>query len=416
MKKLVLLICSLMLLSGCSSMFGANNITGLLSSPKHSQTESEIAQVVGSYLGENITLKYSQSQGYSAPIQFMDVDADGQDEALVFYYAPNTGTNIRFALVDNTDDGWNIVFDKEGLGGDVFCFDTIELGGLNGRQIVVGYLPNNISENFFVTYFTDQSVEMADYTEVCEDILVADATDDGQQDIILTSRLSDGGIKIKLLTYTEGSTFKAVGTKNIRRGEIEITQLALGKTYDGKTALYVDYIDSYNKMYTEAGTLYSGAVLNCLNKEYISRVWPYSQKLNSYDIDSDGVREIPVVMQDDSGSELPVLKYIQWNDYSAKETVAKSFGVYNTSENIYVALPQELMDMTYTEYNSNLWRIMWREDDTALVSFSKDYLNKTTNDNMYTLQLGAETWTVEFSDKLDQIQKDYIIDSITIFD
>ena len=72
--------------------------------------------------------------------------------------------------------------------------------------------------------------------------------------------------------------------------------------------------------------------------------------------------------------------------------------------------------MTYTEYNSNLWRVMWQEDNTALVSFSKNALNKTTNDNTYTLQLGADTWTVEFSDKLDQIQKDYIIDSITIFD
>ena len=415
MKRIILAICSLLLLCGCSSVFSNNNITGLLSSPKHSQTESEIAQVIGDFLGENITLKYSQSQGYSAPIQFIDIDNDGVEEALVFYYAPNKGTNIRFALVDYTDEQWSIVFDKEGLGGDVFYFDTITLGDLQGKQIIVGYLPVNISENFFVTYFTDTTAEIPDYTEVCEDILVGDLTSDGGNDIILTSRLSDGSIRIKLLTFNPEGTFKVAGAKTIRRGDINITQLAISKTQDDKTALYVDYIDSYNKMYTEAGSLYNGAVINCLNQEYVSRVWSYSQKLNSFDIDGDKVQEIPVVMQDDSGEELPVLKFIQWNDYSAEETVQKSYGVYNTSENVYIALPAELKDAVYTEYNSDLWRVLSLKDDSELIRFVKENPNQKPVYSEYSIHIGAENWKIQFSDKLEQSQINYIIDSITIF-
>ena len=161
------------MLCGCSRIGVNKNITGLLSSPKHSQTESLIVQEIGDYLGENITLKYSQTQGYSAPIQFADIDGDKTDEALVFYYAPNKGTNIRFAFLKNIDEKWEIVFDKEGLGTEVFYFDTIELQGLAGKQILVGYLSSNINENFFVTYFTDTQMGNEDYMEVCEDIFIA---------------------------------------------------------------------------------------------------------------------------------------------------------------------------------------------------------------------------------------------------
>ena len=416
MKKLALIICTLLLLCGCSSnMFSNNNITGLLSSPKHSQTESDIAKAIGDYLGENITLKYSQNQGYSAPIQFIDIDDDAVEEALVFYYAPNKGTNIRFALADIIDGQWNVVFDKEGLGTDVFYFDTVVLGNLKGRQILVGYLPQNISENFFVTYFTDQSAERADYTEVCEDILVGDVNEDNQDDIILTSRLSEGNIRIKVLSFTQDNAFKVAGVKTIRRTDAQITQLAISKTSDGKTALYVDYIDSYNKMYTEASTVYSNIFINCINKEYVSRIWAYTNKLNSCDIDGDGVQEIPVVLQDSSEEELPVLKYIGWNDYSSNEMPLKSFGVYNTAENIYIALPSEWQELTHTEYTGNLWRIKSIDDETPLVSFYKEQSNKNTQYSPYRVQIGTESWKIEFSEELDQSQKDYIMNSIVVF-
>ena len=110
MKRLAAIFITLVMLCGCSSIGVKKNITGLLSSPKHSQTESLIVQEIGDYLGENITLKYSQTQGYSAPIQFADIDGDKTDEALVFYYAPNKGTNIRFAFLKSIDEKWEMRF------------------------------------------------------------------------------------------------------------------------------------------------------------------------------------------------------------------------------------------------------------------------------------------------------------------
>ena len=111
-------------LTGCSAFTGKNNIINLLSAPKLNENESVIVDTIENYLDEDITLKYSKNMGYSAPIQFIDIDFDKTEEAVVFYYAPNKGANIRFALLSYKADGWSVVADKEGLGTDVFYFAT----------------------------------------------------------------------------------------------------------------------------------------------------------------------------------------------------------------------------------------------------------------------------------------------------
>ena len=81
----------MLVLSGCSGLPGRTNITSLLSAPKFSQTESDIIKAIDNHIGDNITLRHSTSQGYSAPVQFIDIDGKDEDEAVVFYYAPNKG-------------------------------------------------------------------------------------------------------------------------------------------------------------------------------------------------------------------------------------------------------------------------------------------------------------------------------------
>ena len=196
MRRLIILLCTVLVLTGCSGMPSRNNITNLLSAPKFSQTESNIVEAIADHIGENITLRYSQSQGYSSPVQLIDIDGDENDEAIVFYYAPNKGTNIRMAVLSYSGERWNIVSDKEGLGTEVFYFDTAEFKQLENRQLLVGYLSSNIDENFFVTYFTDSEKNIPDYVERCQDIVVGDVNYDGYSDIILTNRTADGRIRL----------------------------------------------------------------------------------------------------------------------------------------------------------------------------------------------------------------------------
>lgn len=406
----------LFMLSGCSSIGSGNNITGLLSSPKHSQTESLIAQEIGYYLDENITLKYSQTQGYSAPMQFIDIDDDGTEEALVFYYALNKGTNIRFALLNYADEKWNIVFDKEGLGTEVFFFDTIELQGMAGKQIIVGYLPTNISENFFVTYFTDSANPQEDYIEVCEDIFVADVTDNGYSDIVLTNKLFDNKIRVKVLTFGQDNTFKTTGTKVLKRGDVQVTQLTVAETLQGEPALYIDYADSYNKLYTEAGILQGTAIVNCLCTDTVGRSWPYAYKLNSYDIDGDGIQEIPEVSPGET-EEASALKLVEWSDYLQNPQQRKLHGVYDTSENVFIALPEEWYALVKTEQSANYWQLVSAANGTVLmkISVSDHSSNTAKNDYTHNVNIGQDIWNIKFDKSVEQQQMDFVLNHITAF-
>ena len=251
MRRIIIVFCMMLALSGCSGFMGKSNITNLLSAPKLSQTESEIVKAIDNHIGENITIKYSTPHGYTSPVQLIDIDGDGTDEAVVFYYAPNKGANIRIAMLSVKDGEWNIVFDKEGLGSDVFYFGVEEFINLSTKQILVGYLTTNMDQNFFVTYFTDPAANIDDYIESCQDVIVGDINGDKYSEVILTDNTSDSKVRLRSLEWSEEYDFKVVGTRKLKVYNAEITQLLFGESADGETVLYVDYRDDYNQMHTE---------------------------------------------------------------------------------------------------------------------------------------------------------------------
>ncbi|MBR2503285.1 MAG: lipoprotein, partial [Oscillospiraceae bacterium] len=53
MRRLIILLCTVLVLTGCSGMPSRNNITNLLSAPKFSQTESNIVEAIADHIGEN---------------------------------------------------------------------------------------------------------------------------------------------------------------------------------------------------------------------------------------------------------------------------------------------------------------------------------------------------------------------------
>ena len=328
-------------LTGCSSITGKSNITNLLSAPKLSKNESDIVLKIEGYLGEDINLKYSQTQGYTAPIQLIDIDADDVQEAVVFYYAPNRGTNIRIAVLEFENEEWNIVSDKEGLGDEVFYFDTMVLPDVAGKQIAVGYRQSNIDENFFVTYFTDKTKNLDDYTAGCRHIAAGDLNGNGYNEIILTSINSAGVVRVNAYTFTEDLTFKSIGNKALKYSDVEIIQLKINPVPSGENALYMDYSDNHSRMHTEVYVHSNSKLASAIPAGVVSKLWQYDKVINSFDIDGDGYLETASVIQQQTEQQLPELKYIEWADWTQQQPERKYYGVYDTRENLFVALPDE---------------------------------------------------------------------------
>ena len=423
MRRIIIVFCMMLALSGCSGFMGKSNITNLLSAPKLSQTESEIVKAIDNHIGENITIKYSTPQGYTSPVQLIDIDGDGTDEAVVFYYAPNKGANIRIAMLSVKDGEWNIVFDKEGLGSDVFYFGVEEFINLSTKQILVGYLTTNMDQNFFVTYFTDPAANIDDYIESCQDVIVGDINGDKYSEVILTDNTSDSKVRLRSLEWSEEYDFKVVGTRKLKVYNAEITQLLFGESADGETVLYVDYRDDYNQMHTE-GILFrdGGKMYDAFEKTVISRHWEYTKALNCVDIDEDGIVETPSVIQEERTDDPDVLRTVEWTDYTGTEPVRKYIGIYDTQGTIFVAIPDSWQNNVYSRYSADEWSVCAVQEDEQEPSediplFTVTHLESPndaeTGAYSYILYKNAKIWHIEFDRTVDLSGIQYILESVT---
>ena len=428
MRRLALLVCLMFTFTGCTGFMSRNNITNLLSAPKFSQTESEIVKAIDSHIGEDISLRYSTSQGYSSPVQLIDIDGDETEEAVVFYYAPNKGANIRIALLSNTNDGWHIVFDKEGRGTDVFFFATENVGRLKGKQLLVGYETAGMDENFFAAYFTDKDKKIDDYVERCQSIVVGDINYDGYSDIILSNNTSDGRVRLRSFELGEDNKFKLVGTRLLKYHNIQLTQLILADSSYGERVLYADYRDEYNQMHTEAMLFHDGGkMFDAFENTVVTRPWEYSRALNSTDIDGDGVVETPTVIQSQRGEDPEVLKMVKWTDYTRKNPHLVYTGIFDTQEGLFVAVPESWADKIETFYSGSYWQIVSKEvaEDTeeaedateaeplVVVKHLDSPDQATTGAYSYIVYKDAKIWHFQFGQQVELSEIQYIITRIT---
>ena len=412
------MFCIVLCLCGCSALTTKNNITNLLSAPKQNENESSIVAAIEDYLGEDISLKYSKNQGYTAPVQLIDIDFDDVQEAVVFYYAPNKGANIRFALLARKDGKWNIVADKEGLGTEVFYFDTIVLPYVYGRQITVGYQSANIDENFFVTYFTDKNIQLPDYAESCRHIVTGDMTGNGYSDVILAKVSSYGNVSLNILSFTEDLSFESVGVKSLKYTNIELAQLVVDYLRDGRRAVFADYTDTHNRMHTEVYALENGRMVPCLTDGIVTNIWEHEPVIASRDIDNDGYLETATVIQPQTPEEVPSFKYIQWSDRTSAEQQKICYGVFDVRENIFMAIPDQWRDMVYTKALDNGFEIKNIETDETMVKLveieSAD--NVESGAYSYTVYIGTRLWHLECSTDMNMTQVEYVYKGITDFD
>lgn len=401
-------------------MLGRSNITNLLTAPKFSQNEQEIVEVVSNHIGENITLKYSTSQGYSSPVQYIDIDGDETEEAVVFYYAPNKGANIRMAILFSTENGWQIYSDREGLGSEVFFFSAVNFEGLENKQLIVGYNTAHIDENFFAAYITDENSGISDYAESCQDIIVGDVTYDGYDEVILTNRTADGRIRLRSLSFTEEGVFRVVGTRLLKYYHIDITQLLLEKNTEGEVVLYADYRDGYNHMHTE-GVVFrdGGKMFDAFHPTVISKQWEYTQDLNCADIDGDWIVETPSVIHEQHTDELDVLKTVEWTDYARQEPVRKYIGIYDTQEALFVAIPDSWQNNIYTRYSTDGWQVFRKteegEEEQLLFTVTQvEYRNDIeTGAYSYLVYKDTKTWHLSFEKEVELSEIQHILKSVT---
>ncbi|MBQ8604573.1 MAG: hypothetical protein IJ410_07005 [Oscillospiraceae bacterium] len=414
MKRLfsLLLLLSFML-TGCSGIASRNNILSLLSSPRLSRRESRIITAINRHLGQDIVLKYPKAGLNVSPVQFVDLNGDNTEEAAVLYSAENTGSNVRMAVLTQSEDEWDVVYDKEGYGTEVYKITFTDMTRSGDRQIVVGYTFSDSSEKITSVYFTDDNAVTEENTYTCQDYVIYDITGDGAEDMILAGVNADNQrTQVRVLSAHYNDYLTSLSVKQIPVRNATVTNIAFSKSdFADSEVILVDYHDAYRRFYTEAIKFDGYNLEPVLSHDVVQKIWNFGYSLNSRDIDGDGYYETPTVIDDGNPYSFN-LKQMEWTCFLLNEPVRKYYGVCEARSGVYFPLPYEwqgLISLVNGEKEGE-WAVLRTSSGRPLVNFSLVNAGADTETGAGSIIVGKGTIQVKliFAREVTAEQRDYI--------
>lgn len=244
------------LLSGCTSGISVDE---LLASPALTADQSSVIVALEAASDEKTVLKYPTSGDRRAPIQFVDLDADGSNEAVAFYAV--SGEFARLGVLKKTDGAWELVSSVEGAGTDVESISVIRLENSAGRFLLVEWSSINSRERQLAAYHLDDGEIALGFEETCSDILVYDADADGFNEFCyITAGSAFEPFKLKFVDNATGA-FAVMGDCELSASMISPAHLTAGKLSDGRRALFVDENVSDSEKCTEVFTVADGRLV-----------------------------------------------------------------------------------------------------------------------------------------------------------
>lgn len=283
-------------LCGCSFGFGSS-IDNLMAPPKLSVEQEQIYSALTDAAGSSIRLKYPKSGNYLSAFIVEDIDGDGGTEAVVFYEKNSlaVGENtLRINILDQFDGKWRSVCDTPAEGSEIERVMISKLGSNDRINLIIGSSLINRSDKTATIYsYSGETIEK-NFSSAYSFIDITDLDRDEENEFLLLSGASAGSPAIaEAYKLDEEGTYFHYSLE-LNSSFTEFDSLAYGKTRDGITGLYIDAVSGTGMIQTDI--IYMDE--NGLNKVFASEDESFltlrPSGFRSYDIDGDGILEIPV--------------------------------------------------------------------------------------------------------------------------
>lgn len=170
-------------------------------------------------------------------IQFVDLDNDGDNEALVFFKFPEAPVLRVYVYGQNEDDVYTQVTGIAVTGDSIDSITYADLNNDSLMDIVVGCRLGSIKA--ISVYAFDENVLAEIYTAECTSYAIADMTGDGSKSLLLLNMdPSQSTGWVRMLRY-ENSYLSEMTTAPLSAGISALTRVSQGYLRDGYPALFV---------------------------------------------------------------------------------------------------------------------------------------------------------------------------------
>lgn len=354
-KKLLLLPLAAAALTGCT--FGAN-IDTLMSPPKLSVEQEQIYSALTLSTGNSISLKYPTSGKYLSAFIVEDIDGDGGNEAVVFYEKNSLAVEentLRINILDKSDGSWSSVCDRPVDGSEIEKVIISRLGSSDRMNLIIGSSMINRSEkNVNIYNYTDGVLESPAFSDSYSFFDVKDLDMDGENEFLLLKG-SYTNAPATAAAYRLDSNGKYIPYyQDLSSSFTEFDTPIYGKIGNGRTGLYIDAGSGAGSIQTDV--IYMDE--NGLNKVFATSRESFStvrpSGCSSFDIDNDGIPEIPVqkVSQgyDENASESEQIKITEWLYVAEDNSLRKKYtSYYSVNEGYIFIFPEYWEDNVKVE-------------------------------------------------------------------
>lgn len=377
------LICAVIacLLTGCNAI-GLDIETQLIppeSSSEHEAIRTALDEYIAAHTksGETAeyTLKYPSGGRYLSAFIMLDqikehpvlgvtpaeasVSESGK-RVVAFYRRNQENALVHINLLECDEKGnWKSIADTEGKGQSVNRAEFADLNNDGVPELLIGWALYNTRDSRLSIYDLDDSLRMRSFSDTYTDLIVADITADGGEDLLLF-RVSSGDTPVSVNMYSFRSNNVLVNGQALLDSKIsrfgEHITASLSETVNG---VYVDCYKEQGGMITELLCWKDGELLAplCDQNAQLNTQSARETALSCRDIDGDGAVEWPVTSRMTGFEDTPVDKtlwYTEWRSYDVtNDTIATEFACLIPAEDGYMLRLRDGWETMPVSYNSD---------------------------------------------------------------
>lgn len=340
MKILRLLIFPLvMLMTGCAF---SSSIDNLMSPPRLSVEQEQIYNALTNATGTSISLKYPKSGKYLSAFIIEDIDGDGGNEAVVFYEKNSIAleeNTLRINILDSSDGKWRSVCDTPAKGAEIEKVMISKLGSNDRTNLIIGSsLINRSEKNVSIYSYVDGNIEET-FSESYSFIDVTDLDKDEENEFLLLSGASAGGTATAEAYKLNEDGIYYKYSRKLSGSFTEFDSLNYGRIDEERTGLYIDAVMGTGLIQTDIIYMDDKGLKKVFSTSDESLFTVRPAGCASFDIDGDGVLEIPVQtisLGYEDVSESEQMKITNWFFVGRNNSLEKKYSSYYSINDGYI--------------------------------------------------------------------------------
>ena len=329
------LLLALLLLTGCSGL----SYQDLYTLPRASEDYYDLQEALNWVLSRGYSYAAPVSGARREPVQLVDLNADGVDEAVAFFRSGETGTVTIYILARNAGV-YTPSTVVEGAGPAVASVEYVDLDGTDDMEIIFAYQVSDAVPQAIQVYHYTGSGSPCILSGSCTRYRLSDLDGDGLQELICLTGGADSTVAVECFDYLESSLI-SLGEQRLRFGYDGLRQTLEGKLDDGTGALLFSGVSPEGTLMTDVLTVEAGGLVSIEPQENIlSSQAIHSNFVYPRDVDGDGRTDIPVTRQlpayDDGSAPQSV---VDWYALRSGGQVRKKMTVFQAgSESWYLEI------------------------------------------------------------------------------